>query len=281
MIQNLMPTMVVLSYNSPCCIMKHFWMFLTSLVLWEISFGAAYSRNQKPGRRWQTQEDSMIDPKDESCRRSFLKAAVFAPVVTSFANPVFAAAPITQGEPQNLGNQFQRLLRPKPPKILRSKLDKDFAVLLMRASYNTLDALDCVAMDQFQRDFFIIRQAEYEPYVKSLGQGYVQQGDLTDPYYFDFISFAQYSTINREISQKPPLVFEEKQPVEVGEDLPQEFVTRVVRRDPAMTNDRLAPEHSRRVGKAILDRLDETFGGTASSLPKIAPGSRPGAGNSS
>ena len=42
--------------------------------------------------------------------------------------------------------------------------------------------------DQFQRDFFLIRQAEYEQYVKDLGPGMVQQGYLTDPYYFDFIS---------------------------------------------------------------------------------------------
>lgn len=106
----------------------------------------------------------------------------------------------------------------------------------------------------------------------------VTQGDLSDPYYFDFISFAQYLAINREISQDPPLIFEEQQPEDVGEDQPQRFVTKIVKRDPSITNDMLAPEHSRRVGEAILQYFDEKLGDTASSLPKIPAGSRPNAG---
>lgn len=127
-------------------------------------------------------------------------------------------------------------------------------------------------------DLFLHSTAEYEPYVNTLGPGIVQQGDLTDPYYFDFISFAQYLTINREITQDPPLVFEEKQPVEVGDDQPQKFVNMVVRRDPSITNDMLEPEHSRRVGEAILNRFDEKLGDTPISLSKLPPGSRPDAG---
>jgi hypothetical protein len=132
--------------------------------------------------------------------------------------------------------------------------------------------------DQFQRDFFIIRQSEYEPYIKSLGPGLVQQGDLTDPYYFDFISFAQYETINREITKNPPMVFEEQQPVDQGEDMPQKFVPVVVRRDPSMKNSMLGPEHTRKVGAIILDRLEEIFGGSDSAIPKIPRKSRPDTG---
>jgi hypothetical protein len=106
----------------------------------------------------------------------------------------------------------------------------------------------------------------------------VQQGYLTDPYYFDFISFAQYATINREITQDPPFVFEEQQPVEVGENEAQKFVATVVRRNPALTNDKLASEHNKLVGSAILDRLEETFGDTPARLPRLEPGSRPSAG---
>ena len=180
----------------------------------------------------------------------------------------WAAPPMTAGEADNVGARLSRsFLRPKPPKVLRPKLDQDFAVLLMRSSYNVLDELDVVAMDQFQRDFFLIRQAEYQPYVNLLGAGFVKQGDLTDPYYFDFISFAQYKAINREITMDPAFVFEEKQPVEVGEDEPQTFVNKVIRRDPALTNEMLPIEHSKRVGKRILERLDNLFGGTKSGLP--------------
>lgn len=120
--------------------------------------------------------------------------------------------------------------------------------------------------------------AEYEPYTKALGPGMVQQGDLTDPYYFDFISFAQYLAINREITQDPPMVFTEKQPIDVGEDQPQQFVDRVVRRDPSITNDRLASEHSLRVGATVLDRLDEIFRDSLATWAQRAPGSgRPSA----
>ena len=136
---------------------------------------------------------------------------------------------------------------------------------------------DSSSKDQFQRDFFLIRQAEYEPYVNALGPGIVQQGSLVDPYYFDFISFAQYATISREKSQNPPFVFEEQQPVEVDEGEPQKFVTTVIRRDPGLTNDMLGMEHDRLVGVAILDRLEEIFGQTDSAIPKIAQGSRPDA----
>lgn len=105
----------------------------------------------------------------------------------------------------------------------------------------------------------------------------VQQGSLVDPYYFDFISFAQYATISREISQNPPIVFEEQQPVEVEEGEPQKFVTTVIKRDPRLTNDMLGLEHDRLVGVAILDRLEEFFGETDSAIPKITQGSKPNA----
>jgi len=189
----------------------------------------------------------------------------------------WAAAPITLGEAQNVGAQAKRMLRPKPPKILRPRIERDFAVLLMRSSYNVLDELDCVAMDQFQRDFFIIRQAEYETYANQLGPGLVSQGDLSDPYYFDFISFAQYTTISREMTQDAPLVFSEKQPieVEVPEGESQKFTDTVVRRDPRITNSLLPVEHSKRVGSLVLDRLNEIFDDTPIAIPKYT--SRPDA----
>ena len=34
--------------------------------------------------------------------------------------------------------------------------------------------------EQFQRDFFLIRQAEYKPYADALGAGAMVQGDLAD-----------------------------------------------------------------------------------------------------
>lgn len=63
-----------------------------------------------------------------------------------FPSTATAAGPITAKETDSLGVLVRRALRPKPPKILRQKLTQEFAVLLMRSSYNALDQLDCVAM---------------------------------------------------------------------------------------------------------------------------------------
>ncbi|KAL7494107.1 hypothetical protein ACHAWT_002998 [Skeletonema menzelii] len=188
-----------------------------------------------------------------------------------------AAPPLTAEEADNFQARLERGLRAKPARVLRQRMNIDFAVLLMRSSYNAVDQLDIVAMDQFQKDFFLIRQAEYKYYSDALGVGAMQQGDLADPNYFDFISFAQYATISREIVN-PPSVFEEQQPVEVGEDQPQKFDAVVVRRDPTIRNSDLPRIHTEIVGNAILDKLIEKFGETASAIPTIEPGSRPDAG---
>eukprot|EP00536_Pseudo-nitzschia_multiseries_P002539 jgi/Psemu1/294852/fgenesh1_pm.34_\ len=190
-----------------------------------------------------------------------------------------AAEPIRAKDTDSVLAIARRKLRPKPPKILRRKLSLDFAVLLMRSSYNALDEMDCVGMDQFQRDFFLIRSSEYETYTNNLGVGMVTQGDLTDPYYFDFISFAQYKTINREVTQDPPFVFEEQQ---IAPEDPNEspnatlnpnkvarFVPVIVQRDPALTNKLLIPTHEKKVGAAILDKLTETFANTDSKIPDV------------
>lgn len=68
-------------------------------------------------------------------------------------------------------------------------MELTFAVQLMRLSYAVVDDLDFVPMDEFQRDFFLFRQDEWEDY-----RGYhptVMQGDLADPLYLDFIRYEQ------------------------------------------------------------------------------------------
>ena len=106
----------------------------------------------------------------------------------------------------------------------------------------------------------------------------VQQGDLTDPYYFDFISFAQYKTINREITMDPPMIFEEQQPIDQGDDKPQKFATVVIKRDPKLANSMLGPEHNRRVGNLIVNRLQELYTGTDVSIPSFTSIRRPDSG---
>jgi hypothetical protein len=202
--------------------------------------------------------------------------ALSGAVLLSRQGGALAAPPLTADVADSISARAERALRPRPAKVLRPRMNLDFAILLMRASYNAVDDIDVVPMDQFQRDFFLVRQAEYKTYADSLGPGAMQQGDLADPNYFDFISFAQYSAISREIVD-PQSVFEEQRPVDVGDDEPQRFDTVVVRRDPSLGKGDLPQRHSQLVGRAILDKLIERFGDTASAIPTIEPGSRPGA----
>lgn len=174
--------------------MRSYWSYaLIGAICWPTSTAWQFSpvgRRPKPCRQIlrETHSDETTQPESISFlqdRRQMLAMSAMVGTGVLLGEPAesLAAVPISLGEAQNVGAQTKRMLRAKPPKILRPRLEKDFAVLLMRSSYNVLDELDCVGMDQFQRDFFIIRQAEYEPYVNQLGPGMVQQGDLTDPYY--------------------------------------------------------------------------------------------------
>merc|ERR1711966_353214 len=136
-------------------------------------------------------------------RRQFMVTTTMSSVAasTGLSQSALAAPPLTAEEADNFRARLEQGLRTKPPRVLRQRMNLDFAVLLMRSSYN--------AVDELEKDFFLVRQAEYSFYKDALGAGAMQQGDLADPNYFDFISFAQYATISREIIN-PPAVFEEQ-----------------------------------------------------------------------
>lgn len=236
---------------------------IVMLSLWTILLGLLFLFDSVDSLQPSWFDISAVQP----TRRRFLEAGILSSVlITEAAN---AVAPITQLETETGTAKALRLLRSNPPKILRQPIARDFAVLLMRSSYATTDSLDIIPMNQFQRDFFLIRSSEYEPYVKSLGPGYVKQGDLSDPSYFDFISFVQYLAINRALSD-PAVIFEELQPVltpdDDDDDTPQRFETVVIRR--TIPNNQLVNEFDESVGKAILQFMDGTYGDTPSALPK-------------
>jgi hypothetical protein len=112
-------------------------------------FKATANAQSRDGFPESTHADVGEDPGLFSRKTFFSKAAQIAILPTSlmlFPGDANAAAPITEKETDSLGVLARRALRPKPPKLLRRKLSQDFAVLLMRASYNALDQLDCVAM---------------------------------------------------------------------------------------------------------------------------------------
>lgn len=149
-------------------------------------------------------------------------------------------------------------LPPDPVRVPRKRLNQRFAVLLLRSTYQAVDDLDFIPMDKFQIGFWKLRQAEYESYVTSYYPLKPAQGELSDPLYFDFISFAQYLAISKEIPDAA-MVFTESPGVDKEPVL--------VRRDPRlMDNEKLPAELYKYVGAAIYKGLaygfeDAVFGG--------------------
>lgn len=86
-----------------------------------------------------------------------------------------------------------RWRRPAPVVATRAPLSADLAVGLMRSAYEVLDSMDVVAMDDFQRSFWLLRSDEWARFrAENVG---VSQGVLTDVRYFDFISTCQFAAI--------------------------------------------------------------------------------------
>ena len=114
-------------------------------------------------------------------------------------------------------------------RLPRTLVYRPFAVLLMRSCYDAVDALNFVPMDQFQKDFFLLRQNEWEKY---LAENDCKQGDLSDPMYFDFISAAQFATIS-QLMGEGKLLFEERTGAEGTKS--------VVSRDASLTDNEVLP----------------------------------------
>lgn len=149
--------------------------------------------------------------------------------------------------------------RPKVRALPRRRLNQDFAVLLMRTSYGVADELDFMPMDEFQKDQFLFRQREWDVYRTQLT---VMQGDLTDPAYFDFISFCQYATLARGM-RSGRIIFEEL--------VDANGTSVVVSRDPSLpqANALLPAAHSDRVGDRLLDWCLDRY--DANVRPEILP----------
>ncbi|GMH79395.1 hypothetical protein TL16_g12037 [Triparma laevis f. inornata] len=209
-------------------------------------------------------------------RRNLVK---LSPIALQIALPQSASAvsPINvdelSGQTRNLNAykyELQRKKLPPPSLLLRPKINLDFAVLLMRASYQILDDFNLLPMNEFQRDFFLLRSTSYKSYTSKLSNTIITQGDLTDPYYFDYISYAQYATINRAIL-KPNLISIESQPVEnstTGEFIDVPISIRSDLRDDLS----IIPKLFRlEVGENILKWFDDRYNNTTASIPKGNP----------
>ena len=167
---------------------------------------------------------------------------------------------------RRLAARASALPSPSPPsfaqpdvvRVPRARLNLKLAVLLLRSSYAAVDELDFVPIDAFQIAFWKRRAAEQEGYMALIAPLRVQQGDLEDPLYFDYVAFAQCLVIG-QLMLKGEQVFQET--------VDAEGTVRTVRRDAALRDNALLPEaYAQRVGDAVFAGLrdgfeDEAFGG--------------------
>ncbi|KAL4428540.1 hypothetical protein ABPG75_002629 [Micractinium tetrahymenae] len=154
-------------------------------------------------------------------------------------------------------------LQPGPIAFPRRQLGLNFAVLLMRSGYEAVDDLDCVPMDEYQKRFWKLRQAEWEPYTLLHAPLRITQGKLDDPLYFDFISFSQAASASNVFSQGQQ-VFEEYDEETEG--------MKVVRRDLALADNSLLPAgFFERQGERIYRGLVEGFRGEQYGGPPPCP----------
>eukprot|EP00283_Hemiselmis_rufescens_P021804 CAMPEP_0173464614 /NCGR_PEP_ID=MMETSP1357-20121228/70256_1 /TAXON_ID=77926 /ORGANISM="Hemiselmis rufescens, Strain PCC563" /LENGTH=420 /DNA_ID=CAMNT_0014432533 /DNA_START=42 /DNA_END=1301 /DNA_ORIENTATION=- len=175
----------------------------------------------------------------------------YGPVVAPDAIQGLFALPALFGQKTRDRGSTVLERRPTPVKLPRTFLFRPFAVLLMRTCYNTADLLDFTPMDQFQKDFFLLRQDQWEIYIT---ENDVKQGDLSDPKYFDFISAAQFATITQSM-RNGKLIFEEstgaegtKTIIQRGSDIPQ-------------SNELLPASLFTKAGTTIYDALLTNFTG--------------------
>eukprot|EP00775_Hariotina_reticulata_P013762 gene13762-13881_t len=120
-------------------------------------------------------------------------------------------------------------------------------------------------MEAFEAKFWKLRQSELEGYNLLYAPLKMRQGDLTDPLYFDFISFSQYATISREMATSPQHVFNEYVemcPPEIPEDEPCPGGTQLVQRPPEYDDDAQLPTYFfHKAGDLIYQGLRYGFRG--------------------
>mmetsp|Transcript_9623 Transcript_9623/g.17496 ORF Transcript_9623/g.17496 Transcript_9623/m.17496 type:complete len:351 (+) Transcript_9623:255-1307(+) len=179
-----------------------------------------------------------------------------------------AVEPLTSEEADaGIGGGVTRKLRPpSKDKVPRQKLALDFAVMLTRSSYIEAAQLEIVPVNQLERDMYLVRTSEYQPYVKAT-EGAVKQGDLTDPFYFDFMCAVQYLTINRAL-QDPQKDFEQLEPIQ-NEDGTQSTEFRKVSIRRTLPDNLLIPTYEARVGATILSFLNDRFKDSEIGLLKL------------
>ena len=185
---------------------------------------------------------------------------VNAAVQRASEDSIKLASPTAPNQYLPIPQGFSLPLPPDPVRFPRAPLDIKLAVLLLRSTYETVDAMDVMAMDTFQINFWKSRQSEWEPYTTQYSPLKIEQGKLTDPLYFDFISYTQFKVVSKEIPRSQS-VFEERSGAE--------GTTKVVRRDATLSDNKVLPAVlAQRLGDTIYARVRYGFEGTDFDAPE-------------
>jgi len=216
-------------------------------------------------------------------RRAALAAALASAFATAVAPPRPASASAPPQQPPLAAlpatSPFASFVQPGPVPFPRRTLDLRFAVLLMRACYDGVDGADALQMRDFQVLFWKRREAEVEAYSQLISPLAARKGDLSDPLYFDFISYSQLLAADAAVRGHPPRVFEEEyDECELRPDQDEcPILTRVVRRELPLSDDDLPSEVWRRSGDGIYAALRDGFRGEtfAGVPPPPAAGATP------
>ena len=91
---------------------------------------------------------------------------VNAAVQRASEDSIKLASPTAPNQYLPIPQGFSLPLPPDPVRFPRAPLDIKLAVLLLRSTYETVDAMDVMAMDTFQINFWKSRQSEWEPYTQ-------------------------------------------------------------------------------------------------------------------
>ena len=142
--------------------------------------------------------------------------------------------------------------------------------MLMRSCYEAVDDLDFVPMDRYQIQFWKRRAAEQEAYL-ALFRGRPQQvsiGQLSEPQYFDFVSWTQMLATASAMA-KGLVEFEELDPEAPGRAV-------LVRRPAGLEDNASLPLAFReRAGELLLDKMRGGFEGLECDVPEVGRGDPP------
>ncbi|UPR02626.1 hypothetical protein HOP50_10g59530 [Chloropicon primus] len=141
-----------------------------------------WPRGAPPRRQWAA----------GSSRRAFVTSIVGLPAFTF-------ATRLPEAEALGLELPFKRM--PDAVKFPRKTVNDVVAVSFMRSLYSSVEDLELVSMQTFQKEFWLYRQQVQGDYIAALQPLQPSVGDLTNSSYLDFISFCLFHVAAKTLAE--------------------------------------------------------------------------------